>query len=110
MALPSGLSTLQTSTSEKENRSIPGLLFLGRHETVEDTQLFCQFANEVWEAVREEHHVNLCCKQFTSPRIWVLDLMERCSDIQATMACVSLWGHIWDAHNKAREQAIFMHP
>jgi hypothetical protein len=66
MALPSGLSTLQTSTSEKENRSIPGLLFLGRHETVEDTQLFCQFANEVWEAVREEHHV-ICVANSSLP-------------------------------------------
>jgi hypothetical protein len=52
----------------------PTCYFCGRHETIEHTLLFCQFANEIWEAIREVHQLSLGRKHFTSPRVWVMDL------------------------------------
>jgi ribonuclease HI len=83
--------------------------FCGRHERIEHTILFCQFAREVWEAVSSEHHLNLGRKFFTSSRSWTLDFLERASEMEATVMITTMW-HIWDARNRVREGESLMHP
>jgi hypothetical protein len=95
-----------------QKRQIPArseCVFCGRHETIEHALLFCQFAREVWDAVRNEHLIDLQRKHFTSPRVWTLDFLDRCNDMEATAMLVTLW-HIWDARNSAREGDQMVHP
>jgi ribonuclease HI len=71
--------------------------------------LFCPYVDEVWREVKADFHIHLNRKAFISPRVWTLDFVDRCSDLEATVLMVSLW-HIWDARNKYREGEGFMHP
>jgi hypothetical protein len=87
----------------------PDCIFCGRHESIEHALLFCQYAREVWEAVRTDYPMNLQRKGFTSTRVWTLDFLERCSDLEATAMVVTTW-HIWDARNRFREGEPMMHP
>jgi ribonuclease HI len=83
--------------------------FCGRHESIEHTILMCQFAREVWEVISAEHPIQLQRKFFTSTRTWLMDFLERCSAMDATVMVVTMW-HIWDARNKIREGEPLMHP
>jgi hypothetical protein len=50
------------SGHQLQKRHIPACtdcIFCGRHESIEHALLFCQFAREVWEAVRTVHPINL---------------------------------------------------
>jgi hypothetical protein len=59
--------------------------------------------------VKADFHIHPDRKAFISPRVWTLDFVDRCYDLEATVLMVSLW-HIWDARNKYREGEVFMHP
>jgi ribonuclease HI len=102
--LPSG-----HQLQKRQIPACPNCIFCGRHESVEHSLLFCQFAREVWEVVRADHPINLQRKHFISTRVWTLDFLDRCSDMEATAMLVTLW-HIWDARNKIREGEPMMHP
>jgi hypothetical protein len=100
------------SGHQLQKRHIPACtdcIFCERHESIEHALLFCQFAREVWEAVQTVHPINLQRKYFTSTRVWTLDFLDRCSDLEATAMVVSMW-HIWDARNRVREGEPMMHP
>jgi hypothetical protein len=95
-----------------QKRSIPAstaCVFCNQYETVEHSLLFCQYATEVWQSIKTEHDIHLRKNSFISPQTWVLELLDRCSDVQVTTADVALW-HIWDARNKAREGEGLVHP
>jgi hypothetical protein len=76
---------------------------------VEHALLFCPFANEVWQVVKSTHAIHLRRKGFTSPRAWMLEFFDHCSELEATILAVSFW-HIWDARNKGREGEGETHP
>jgi hypothetical protein len=91
-----------------QKRHVPVLtscIYCHQHETVEHALMFCPFAKEVWQDVKSDHMIHLHLKGFTSPRVWTLDFMDRCSQIEATILMVTFW-HIWDARNKYREEGI----
>jgi hypothetical protein len=66
------------------NHNIPAVaecVFCNQYETVKHALLFCQYAREVWQGVKAEHEIQLQRKSFTSPRTWVLNLLDRGSDV-----------------------------
>jgi hypothetical protein len=87
----------------------PACVFCSQYETVDHALLSCQYANEVWQGIKPEHEIHLRRNSFISPRTWVLEFVERSSDVQITTAAVAVW-HIWDARNKAREGEGILHP
>jgi hypothetical protein len=95
-----------------QKRHIPAAttcIYCNKHETVEHALLFCPFADEVWREVKSDFSIHLHRKTFTSRRVWALDFIDRCSELEATTLMVTLW-HIWDARNKCREGEGMMHP
>jgi predicted Zn-ribbon and HTH transcriptional regulator len=84
-------------------------VYCNKHETIEHALLFCPYVDEVWREVKDDFHIHLNRKAFISPRVWTLNFVDSCSDLEATVLMVSLW-HIWDARNKYREGEGFMHP
>jgi hypothetical protein len=60
----------------------------------------------LWDII---HPIKLQRKFFFSPRIWALDFLNRCSEMERTTMVVTMW-HLWDARNKAREGEPMMHP
>ncbi|KAM3230197.1 hypothetical protein ACQJBY_060782 [Aegilops geniculata] len=75
--------------------------FCGRIESIEHALLFCHYARNVWDEVKNFFHVQLCRREFRSPKQWLFDFLSRCTDREATVMAVSIW-HIWDARNSAR--------
>ncbi|KAK1602970.1 hypothetical protein QYE76_018463, partial [Lolium multiflorum] len=66
-------------------------VYCNKHETVEHALLFCPYVDEVWREVKADFHIHLNRKAFISPRVWTLDFVDRCSDLEATVLMVSLW-------------------
>jgi hypothetical protein len=95
-----------------QKRNIPAsteCVFCNKHETVEHALLLCPYAREVWQGIQSEHDIHLRMKSFISPRTWVMEFLDRGSDVQITAAITAMW-HIWDARNKAREGEGVLHP
>jgi hypothetical protein len=78
-------------------------------ERVEHTFLFCSYAEEVWEAIKECYGIHLQRRFFLSPRQWLFDVLERCSGIQTTAITLTFW-HLWEARNDARNNEGIIHP
>jgi hypothetical protein len=95
-----------------QKRHVPvstSCIYCHQHETVEHALLFCPFAKEVWQDVKSDHMIHLHRMGFTSPRVWTLDFMDRCSQIEATILMVTFC-HIWHARNKYREGEGILNP
>lgn len=95
-----------------QKRSIPSqydCCFCSREETVEHTFLRCQFATEIWSAIKEEYGVRLKYKEFYSIRTWLLEWISEASDLHTTVFTVTVW-YIWEARNAVRNGETFMHP
>jgi hypothetical protein len=75
-------------------------------EKVEHTFLFCDYAADVWEGIKELYGINLCCHFFRAPRQWLFDILMRSTDTQATAITITIW-HIWEARNGARNYESF---
>jgi hypothetical protein len=78
-------------------------------ERVEHTFLFCPYADEVWEAIKDCYDIHLQRRFFLSPRQWLFNMLERCTDIQATAITLTFW-HLWEARNDARNNEGTIHP
>jgi hypothetical protein len=76
-------------------------IFCNRVERVEHTFLFCSYAEEVWEAIKDCYGIHLQRRFFLSPRQWLFDVLERCSGVQTTAITLTFW-HLWKAKNDAR--------
>jgi hypothetical protein len=77
-----------------QKRHIPvstACIYCHQHETVEHALLFCSFAREVWQHVKSDHTIHLHREGFTSPRVWTLDFMDKCSQQEATILMVAFW-------------------
>jgi hypothetical protein len=59
--------------------------------------------------VKGEYKVHLQRQLFSSPGTWVLEFLDRCSKVEATVVVVTMW-HLWDARNKTREGEGPVHP
>jgi hypothetical protein len=48
------------------------------------------YAREVWQGIQYEHDIHLRRKSFISPRTWVMELLDRGSDVQITTAITAM--------------------
>jgi ribonuclease HI len=87
----------------------PSCIYCNKYETIEHALLFCPYAKEVWKEIKSGHMIHLNRRAFTSPRVWTLDFIDKCTDLEASILMVSMW-HIWDARNKLREGDGMLHP
>lgn len=71
--------------------------------------LQCQFATEIWSAIKEEYGVRLKYKDFYSTRNWLLQWISKASDLHSTIFTVTVW-HIWEARNAVQNGETFLHP
>ena len=78
-------------------------------ERIEHALLFCPFAREVWDEVKDSFDIHLNQRSFIKPRLWLFDFLAHCTKEAATILTVTFW-HLWDARNKAREEEIIFHP
>jgi hypothetical protein len=78
-------------------------------EHVDHALLFCPFARQVWDEVKESFDIYLNRNDFRSPKMWLFDFLGRCSRQEGTVLAVTFW-HLWDARNKLREEGGSVHP
>jgi hypothetical protein len=78
-------------------------------ERVDHALLFCPFARQVWDEVKESFDIHLNRNDFRSPKMWLFDFLGRCSRQEGTVLAVTFW-HLWDARNKLREEGGSVHP
>lgn len=83
--------------------------FCARPESVEHALLFCPYARNVWEMIKNVFGISLQRYNFLSPKLWLSDFLSRSSDQEATVLAVTFW-HIWEVRNYARNNTDAPHP
>ena len=92
------------SGHQLQHRHVPAsylCIHCGTEERVEHAMLFCPFAREVWNSVKDSFSVQLNRQGFANPKQWLFDFLKRCSKQDATVLAVSFW-HLWDTRNRLR--------